>query len=209
MPRGYIDGALAGGAPVFEWVHCDSLGQNMPCEVRFVRLPSSNRRLIRASITDITERKRGEAIAAGERRVFEKIAANAPLSAALEAICEVIERVMAGGFCAINLFDAGAAGALSFGVAPSLPRAVRRRHGPRADRHPLRLLRRRRLSVAPGDRGRHRDRRAVGISARGRAARGLARRLVGAHRRLGRPGGRHLRGLSAPARRAARPAITS
>ena len=79
VPRGYIDGALAGGAPVFEWVHCDALGQSMPCEVRFVRLPSSNRRLIRASIIDITERKRSDAIAAGERRVFEKIAANAPL----------------------------------------------------------------------------------------------------------------------------------
>ncbi|MGP8097706.1 MAG: PAS domain S-box protein, partial [Steroidobacteraceae bacterium] len=122
VPRGYIEGALAGGAPVFEWVHCDSLGRNMPCEVRFVRLPSSNRRLIRASITDITERKRSDAIAAGERRVFEKIAANAPLSTALEAICEVIERVMAGGFCAINLLNEEAQ-VLSFGVAPSLPRA--------------------------------------------------------------------------------------
>ncbi len=121
VPRGYIDGALAGGAPVFEWVHCDALGHNMPCEVRFVRLPSSNRRLIRASITDITERKRSEAIAAGERRVFEKIAANAPLSTVLEAICEVIERVMVGGFCAINLFDEERQ-VLSFGVAPSLPR---------------------------------------------------------------------------------------
>src|SRR5271170_50970 len=121
VPRGYIDGALAGGAPVFEWVHCDAHGQNMPCEVRFVRLPSSNRRLIRASITDITERKRSEAIAAGERRVFEKIAANAPLSSVLEAICEVIERVMAGAFCAINLFDEERQ-VLSYGVAPSLPR---------------------------------------------------------------------------------------
>ncbi len=121
-PRGYIEGALAGGAPVFEWVHCDAFGRNMPCEVRFVRLPSSNRRLIRASITDITERKRGDAIAAGERRVFEKIAANAPLSTALEAICEVIERVMVGGFCAINLLNEESQ-VLSFGVAPSLPRA--------------------------------------------------------------------------------------
>ena len=122
VPRGYIDGALAGEAPVFEWVHCDSLGQTMPCEVRFVRLPSSNRRLIRASIADITERKRSEAIAAGERRVLEKIAANAPLSSVLEAICEVIERVMAGAFCAIDLFDEERQ-VLSFGVAPSLPRA--------------------------------------------------------------------------------------
>ena len=75
-----------------------------------MRLPSSNRRLIRASITDITERKRAEAIAAGERRVFEKIAANAPLPAVLEAIAEVIERVVPDSFCAINLLDAGAPG---------------------------------------------------------------------------------------------------
>ncbi|HME37696.1 MAG TPA: PAS domain S-box protein [Steroidobacteraceae bacterium] len=120
-PRGFIEGALAGEAPVFEWAHCDANGQCMPCEVRFVRLPSSNRRLIRASITDITERKRAEAIAAGERRVFEKIAANAPLSSALESICKLIERVMAESFCAINLLDQERQ-VLNFGVAPHLPR---------------------------------------------------------------------------------------
>jgi len=121
VERGYIDGALAGGAPVFEWTHCDAGGRNIPCEVRFVRLPSSNRRLIRASITDITERKRAEAIAAGERRVFEKIAANAPLQAVLEAISEVIERVMPASFCAINLLDQERR-TLSFRVASRLPR---------------------------------------------------------------------------------------
>ena len=121
VARGYIDSALAGEVPVFEWVHCDSAGQNFPCEVRFVRLPSSNRRLIRASIIDITERKRADAIASGERRVFEKIAANAPLNAALEAICELIERAMPESCCAINLLDRDRQ-ALSFGVAPNLPR---------------------------------------------------------------------------------------
>jgi PAS domain S-box-containing protein len=90
--------------------------------VRFVRLPSSYRRLIRASITDITERKRADGIAAGERRVFEKIAANAPLTCALESICEVIERVMVESYCAINLLDHERQ-ALNFGVAPNLPRA--------------------------------------------------------------------------------------
>jgi diguanylate cyclase (GGDEF)-like protein/PAS domain S-box-containing protein len=119
--RGYIDGALAGDTPVFEWVHCDAEGRNLPCEVRFVRLPSSHGRLIRASITDIAERKRAEAIAAGERRVLEKIAANAALVSVFEAICEVIERVMPGRFCAINVLDIEA-GVLSFGTAPSLPR---------------------------------------------------------------------------------------
>jgi diguanylate cyclase (GGDEF)-like protein/PAS domain S-box-containing protein len=120
-PRGFIEGALAGAAPVFEWAHCDAAGQIMPCEVRFVRLPSSNRRLIRASIIDITERKRAEASAAGERRIFEKIAANAPLSSVLGSIGELIERVMAESYCAINLLDHERQ-VLSFGVAPKLPR---------------------------------------------------------------------------------------
>jgi diguanylate cyclase (GGDEF)-like protein/PAS domain S-box-containing protein len=121
VARGHIESALAGAVPVFEWVHCDSVGQNFPCEVRFVRLPSSNRRLLRASIIDITERKRADAIAAGERRVFEKVAANAPLPAALESICEVIERAMPESCCAISLLDAGKT-SLSLGVAPNLPR---------------------------------------------------------------------------------------
>jgi diguanylate cyclase (GGDEF)-like protein/PAS domain S-box-containing protein len=121
VARGYIESALAGAVPVFEWVHCDSQGQNFPCEVRFVRLPSSNRQLLRASIIDITERKRADAIASGERRVFETIAANAPLTAALDAICELIERAMPESCCAINLLDRDKQ-ALSLGVAPNLPR---------------------------------------------------------------------------------------
>jgi diguanylate cyclase (GGDEF)-like protein/PAS domain S-box-containing protein len=121
VARGYIESALAGAVPVFDWVHCDSAGQNFPCEVRFVRLPSSNRRLLRASIIDITERKRADAVASGERRVFEKIAANAPLTATLEAICELIESAVPSSCCAISLLEADKQ-ALTFGVAPRLPR---------------------------------------------------------------------------------------
>jgi diguanylate cyclase (GGDEF)-like protein/PAS domain S-box-containing protein len=121
VARGHIKSALAGEVPVFEWLHCDSAGQIIPCEVRFVRLPSSSGRLIRASIIDITERKRADAIAGGERRVFEKIAANASLNAALEAICELIERAVPESCSAINLLDREKQ-ALSFGVAPNLPR---------------------------------------------------------------------------------------
>jgi diguanylate cyclase (GGDEF)-like protein/PAS domain S-box-containing protein len=72
-------------------------------------------------VRDCTDRTRSEAIAAGERRVFEKIAANAPLPAVLEALCEVIERVMPQSFCAVNLLDSERQ-ALTFDVAPSLPR---------------------------------------------------------------------------------------
>jgi diguanylate cyclase (GGDEF)-like protein/PAS domain S-box-containing protein len=72
-------------------------------------------------IRDITERHLAEVAMRGERRVFEKIAANAPLSGALDAICEVIERAMPNGCCAISLLDQERQ-VLSFGVAPSLPR---------------------------------------------------------------------------------------
>jgi PAS domain S-box-containing protein len=121
MARGHIDSALAGAVPVFEWSYSDSDGRHFPCEVRLVRLPSSNRRLLRASIIDITERKRAEAIAFGERRVFEKIAANAPLLTVLDSLCEVIERAVTDGSCAVNLLDRDRQ-ALTCGAAPSLPR---------------------------------------------------------------------------------------
>ncbi|HWQ92753.1 MAG TPA: PAS domain S-box protein, partial [Clostridia bacterium] len=52
--------ALAGGAPVFEWVHRDASGRLIPTEVRLVRLPGEGKTLIRASIIDNTERKKAE-----------------------------------------------------------------------------------------------------------------------------------------------------
>ena len=78
---------------MLEWVFRDALGNDIPCEVRWVRLQSGEHRLIRGSITDITERKRSELLAAGERRVFERLAANVDLRITLEAITEVTERV--------------------------------------------------------------------------------------------------------------------
>ncbi len=52
--------ALAGGTTVFEWVHQQPDGKLIPTEVRLLRLPAEGRNLIRASITDNTERKRAE-----------------------------------------------------------------------------------------------------------------------------------------------------
>ena len=86
VARGYLDRALAGEAPSFEWIHRDALGHDIPCEVRLVRLPSSGRRLIRGSITDITERKRNDLLAVGDRRVFERITSHADLVTTLERI---------------------------------------------------------------------------------------------------------------------------
>jgi PAS domain S-box-containing protein len=59
--REKLQEALDGGSPVFEWLHVNASGHLIPCEVRLVRLPHAQRRLVRGSIIDITERKRAEA----------------------------------------------------------------------------------------------------------------------------------------------------
>jgi diguanylate cyclase (GGDEF)-like protein/PAS domain S-box-containing protein len=105
ISRGHIDKALAGETPVFEWLHRDGEGKLIPSEVRFVKLPSSNGGLIRASIIDITERKQAELVAAGERRALEKIASSEPLVGALSSITEVVERVLPAAICCIRLYD--------------------------------------------------------------------------------------------------------
>jgi PAS domain S-box-containing protein len=60
MAQERIREALAGGTPVFEWMHRNASGQDIPCELRLVRLPYSGRDLVRGSITDISARKRAE-----------------------------------------------------------------------------------------------------------------------------------------------------
>ncbi|HEX5423182.1 MAG TPA: PAS domain S-box protein, partial [Candidatus Acidoferrales bacterium] len=52
--------ALAGGTPCFEYVIARADGRNVSCEVHLVRLPSAGRRLVRASVVDITTRKEAE-----------------------------------------------------------------------------------------------------------------------------------------------------
>ncbi len=105
VARGYIQKALNGDAPVFEWLHQDAEGNRIPCEVRLVRLPSSGGGLIRGSIIDIADRKQAELISAGERRALEKIASSEPLEGALSSITEVVERVLPASICCIRLYD--------------------------------------------------------------------------------------------------------
>ena len=106
--RGHIDRALAGDAPSFEWLHRDALGHDIPCEVRLVRLPSSGRRLIRGSITDITERKRGELLAAGDRRVFERITEQLGADRDARSDHRDGREGHAGRVCTVSFYDAEA-----------------------------------------------------------------------------------------------------
>ena len=60
LAREKMDEALAGGTPVFEWIHRQPNGRLIPTEVRLLPLPAEAHNLIRASIIDNTERKRAD-----------------------------------------------------------------------------------------------------------------------------------------------------
>jgi PAS domain S-box-containing protein len=56
----YLIATLAGEVPCFEWLHRTSGGADIQCEVRLVKMPSSGSRLVRGSITDVTQQRRLE-----------------------------------------------------------------------------------------------------------------------------------------------------
>lgn len=85
--------AAAGQAPqVFEWLYRAPDALTLVTEVRLMPLAGSPS-LVRASITDITERKRAQTIMAGERDIFARIAADAPLREVLEATVTLVESI--------------------------------------------------------------------------------------------------------------------
>ena len=79
---------------IFEWRHRRSDGQTVTTEVRLMPLPGAGS-LVRASITDITDRQHAQAVIAGERNVFERIAADAPLGEILAATVTLAESISA------------------------------------------------------------------------------------------------------------------
>ncbi len=113
--------ALAGEESVFDWTCQDAAGYEIASEVRLIRLPSSTGQVVRGSITDISERKRGELLAAGEKRVFERLAANVDLGTTLSAITEMVEKVNRDAICAISLLNERGE-RLRLTAAPSLPK---------------------------------------------------------------------------------------
>ncbi len=122
--RGYIDRALDGEHPTFDWLHKDSTGREIPCEVRFSRLPAEDRQLIRVSITDSTERKRNETLAYAQNKVLEMIAAGTPYDRTLRAICNFVEKVGDGFRAAVMQLDVKSQ-TLSIEQAPNLPKKFR------------------------------------------------------------------------------------
>ena len=60
LSKQQIAGLHSGGQTSFEWIHRNAQGDDIPCEVRLVKLPTNHQQLIRGSIIDIRARKRVE-----------------------------------------------------------------------------------------------------------------------------------------------------
>jgi PAS domain S-box-containing protein len=70
-------------------------------------------------MVDITERKRGEALLAGEREILARIAEGAPVASVLDGLCRLIESQHPPLRASVLLVAAG--GRLRHGAAPTLP----------------------------------------------------------------------------------------
>jgi diguanylate cyclase (GGDEF)-like protein/PAS domain S-box-containing protein len=118
--RQYMKLAAAGESQVFDWVHRDSTGRDIPCEVRLVRLQGGPAPLVRASITDISERKRAEIIMENERAFFALLASNAGLPAVLDVISALVQAVYPRARCTISVL-APDASCFALTIARQLP----------------------------------------------------------------------------------------
>jgi PAS domain S-box-containing protein len=72
----YIKKAIKGEKPSFEWMHCDKDGNPIACEIWLVHLPSESKMLIRASIIDITERKKAKELLQKSYEDIRQLASN-------------------------------------------------------------------------------------------------------------------------------------
>ncbi|HET7809145.1 MAG TPA: PAS domain S-box protein [Steroidobacteraceae bacterium] len=112
--------AVAGEPQQFEWMHRDAQGREVPCEVRLVRLAGGAAPLLRATITDISERKRAEIIMENERAFFALLASNAGLPAVLDVISALVQAVYPRCRCTISVL-APDGGSFALTIARQLP----------------------------------------------------------------------------------------
>jgi PAS domain S-box-containing protein len=70
--------------------------------------------------TDVDDRKRAEALLAGEKRLLEMVASGHSMSGILEALCQLVESTASGCYCSVVLIDPSGT-RLEHGAAPSLP----------------------------------------------------------------------------------------
>src|SRR5437588_9737362 len=117
--RDRIDKLKAEGSLRFERKFARGNGEIVPVEVSLSTLRG---RYYQAIIRDISQRKRREALLAGENRVLEMVAKGDSLADILDTLCLLVEEQSSGVLASILLMDPNGK-QLRHGGAPNLPKA--------------------------------------------------------------------------------------
>ena len=116
--RERIEKLTAEGTLRFERKFVRKNGEIVPVEVSLSAIRGG---YFQAILRDIGERKRGEALLAGEKRLLEMVAKGDRLGDILDAICRLVEELCSGSLCSILLLDSSGK-RLWQGAGPSIPK---------------------------------------------------------------------------------------
>lgn len=99
--------ALAGQTPVVEWLHRQPSGRLISTEVRLLRLPAEGKNLLRASITDNTERHRREQIQQATFQISEAVHTADDLPSFYARVHSIVQTLMPAKNFYLALYDPG------------------------------------------------------------------------------------------------------
>lgn len=107
----------------FSIVFIHASGRQVPCDVRLVPLPVSERQLIHVRIVDVSQRNKDDELRLGQGRLLEMIARGAPLTETLDQLMLLIESQSEGLYCSVVLLDEDGESLRPIS-GPSLPHAL-------------------------------------------------------------------------------------
>ena len=116
--RERLEKLRTGGTLRFERTFVRKNGEMVPVEVSVTAIRGG---YFQAILRDISKRKQGEALLAGEKRLLEMVAKGDSLSSILDAICRLVEELCSGCLCSILLLDSSGK-RLWHGAGPSIPK---------------------------------------------------------------------------------------
>jgi len=116
--RERLEKLRTGGTLRFERTFVRKNSEIVPVEVSVTAIRGG---YFQAILRDISKRKQGEALLAGEKRLLEMVAKGDSLSSILDAICGLVEELCSGCLCSILLLDSSGK-RLWHGAGPSIPK---------------------------------------------------------------------------------------
>jgi PAS domain S-box-containing protein len=116
--RERLEQLKTGGTLRYERNFVRKNGDRVPVEVSVTAIRGG---YFQAILRDISKRKQGEALLAGEKRLLEMVAKGDSLPSILDAICRLVEELCSGCLCSILLLDSSGK-RLWHGAGPSIPK---------------------------------------------------------------------------------------